>query len=275
MARTPDPSVAPDAAAQFPALKFHEGVLSEGARDLPEETPIALVHDGATTAVMMASPQDLEDLAFGFAFTEGIIDGRGQVRSVEIVPSPDGVEARMWLSADRSAHLAERRRAMVGPIGCGLCGVESLEQAVRVLPQAPSGPHLTPTQVLQAAKAVAFMQPLGRKTRATHAAALWTAETGLVAVREDVGRHNALDKLAGAAIRQGIDARAGVIVLTSRVSVEMVQKAAMIGASVIVAVSAPTALAVRTAQDCGLTLVGIARSDGFEVFAGPERVAAE
>jgi FdhD protein len=263
----------PSAVATFPVLRFHSGDYSESTRELPEETPVALVHDGSTTAVMMASPQDLEDLAFGFAFTEGVITSRDQVRSVEIAASSHGLEARMWLSADRSAHLSERRRAMVGPIGCGLCGVESLEQADRDLPTAPPGPQLTPVQIQQSVEATSGMQPLGRMTRATHAAALWIPDTGLVAAREDVGRHNALDKLAGALIRQGLDARAGVIVLTSRVSIEMVQKAAMIGGSVIVAVSAPTALAVRAAGKCGLTLIGIARPDGFEVFSGRQRVA--
>jgi FdhD protein len=263
----------PGALAPFPVLKFRAEGFGESTRELPEETPIALVHDGATTAVMMASPQDLEDLAIGFAITEGVIERLDQVRSIELVASAQGVEARMWLAADRGAHLAKRRRAMVGPIGCGLCGVESLEQTVRNLPPAPRGPHLTPAQVLQAVNEIGGSQPLGQATRATHAAALWSLETGLITAREDVGRHNALDKLAGALIRQGRDAGDGVIVLTSRVSIEMVQKAAMIGGSIVVAVSAPTALAVRAAIGCGMTLIGVARSDGFEVFSGPQRVA--
>jgi FdhD protein len=173
----------PSAVATFPVLRFHSGDYSESTRELPEETPVALVHDGSTTAVMMASPQDLEDLAFGFAFTEGVITRRDQVRSVEIAASSHGLEARMWLSADRSAQLSERRRAMVGPIGCGLCGVESLEQADRDLPTAPPGSQLTPAQILQSVEATSGMQPLGRMTRATHAAALWIPDTGLVAAR--------------------------------------------------------------------------------------------
>lgn len=264
----------PSPAGSFPLLKYTPSGFGEGARPLAEETPVALVHDGATTAVMMASPQDLEDLAFGFALTEGIIESKGQVRSVEIAPSSHGVEARMWLSSDRSLHLAERRRAMVGPIGCGLCGVESLEQAVRRLPPAPPGPRLASGQILEASASISCMQPLGDLTRATHAAALWSPDAGLVAAREDVGRHNALDKLAGTLVRQGLDARSGVLVLTSRVSIEMVQKASLIGAAVIVAVSAPTALAVRTAEGCGMTLIGVARADGFEVFSGRGRVLA-
>lgn len=273
MTNTPEQGSLPGAAAPFSVLRRSVSGFTDGSRDLPEETPVALVHDGATTAVMMASPQDLEDLAFGFAFTEGIFQRRDQVRSVEIAPSPHGVEARMWLSGDRSASLAERRRALVGPIGCGLCGVESLEQAARDLPRAPLGPRLSSDQLLEAASSISRLQPLGDLTRATHAAALWTPDDGLIAAREDVGRHNALDKLAGALVRQGLDAQAGVIVLTSRVSIEMVQKASVIGASFIVAVSAPTALAVRIAERCGMTLIGVARSDGFEVFAGRERIS--
>jgi FdhD protein len=263
----------PDApAAIAPSLQWRSGEFRETERLLPEETPVALVHDATTTAVMMASPLDFEDLALGFAFTEGIIAGTAQVRSIEIVPAAQGVEARMWLSSERSARLAERRRATVGPSGCGLCGVESLDQAARELPRAPHGVQLSPAQLLTALEAVSAAQAVGRKTRATHAAGFWRAGDGLVAVREDVGRHNALDKLAGALLRRGEGAADGVIVLTSRVSIEMVQKAAILRAAILVAVSAPTALAVRAAEDCGMTLVAVARDDGFEVFTGRQRI---
>jgi FdhD protein len=254
------------------ALQWRSEAFDRGRRDLPVEAPVALVHDATTTAVMMASPQDLEDLALGFAFTEVIITSTSQVRSFEIVESRQGFEARIWLTPDRSSRLAERRRTLVGPTGCGLCGVDSLEQAVRDLPQAPEGPRLSPQDVLEAVASIAAAQHLGRSTRATHAAAFWTPEGGLVAAREDVGRHNALDKLAGALLRGRSDVSAGAIVLTSRVSIEMVQKAAMLGAPVLIAVSAPTTLAVEAAERCGMTLVGIARSDGFEVFTGAERI---
>jgi FdhD protein len=253
-------------------LQWRSGEVRETERLLPEETPVALVHDATTTAVMMASPLDLEDLALGFAFTEGIIAKTAQVRSIEIVPTARGVEARMWLTSEQSARLAERRRATVGPSGCGLCGVESLEQASRELPHAPEGERLSAVHVLAAVAAVAAAQNVGHATRATHAAGFWRAGEGLVALREDVGRHNALDKLAGALLRRGEDATNGAIVLTSRVSIEMVQKAAMLRAPVIIAVSAPTALAVRTAEGCGMTLVAVARDDGFEVFAGRQRI---
>ena len=260
------------AAQDISALHWRNDGFGRGRRVLPVEAPVALVHDATTTAVMMASPQHLEDLALGFAFTEGIITTVSQVRSLEIVESHQGFEARMWLTPDRSAHLSERRRTLVGPTGCGLCGIESLEQAVRDLPEAPPGPRLSPQDVLQAAAAIAEAQSLGQTTRATHAAALWTQDLGLVAAREDVGRHNALDKLVGALLREQADVGASAIVLTSRVSIEMIQKSAILGAPIIIAVSAPTTLAVEAAERSGMTLIGIARSDGFEIFTGANRI---
>ena len=261
-----------EAAHDSAAVQWREEGFSRSRRQLPVEAPVALVHDATTTAVMMASPQNLDDLALGFAFTEGIIATASQVRSLEIVESHQGFEARMWLTPDRSAYLAERRRTLVGPTGCGLCGIESLEQTVRVLPEAPAGPRLSPRDVMQAAAAITEAQRLGRLTRATHAAALWSQKLGLVAAREDVGRHNALDKLVGLLLREQADVSTDVIVLTSRVSIEMIQKAAMLGAPVIVAVSAPTTLAVEAAKRCGMTLIGIARPDGFEVFTDLARI---
>lgn len=266
----PDPTA--EAARDIAALQWRKEGRSRSRRRLPVEAPVALVHDATTTAVMMASPQHLEDLALGFALTEGIITTASHVRSLEIVESPQGFEARMWLTPDRSAYLSERRRTLVGPTGCGLCGIESLEQAVRRLPESPSGPRLSPQDVLRAAAAITEAQRLGQSTRATHAAALWTPSLGLVAAREDVGRHNALDKLVGVLLREQADVSAGAIVLTSRVSIEMIQKSAMLGAPVIIAVSAPTTLAVEAAEQCGMTLIGIARPDGFEVFTGARRV---
>jgi FdhD protein len=217
---------------------------------------------------------DLDDFIIGFSITEGLISGPSDVRALEIVNTLDGVEARMWLSAPRSAALIDRRRSLVGPTGCGLCGVESLAQAVCILPPVPAGGRISPEDVLQALAAMTGAQTLGAATRTVHAAGFWTPGRRDMPVREDVGRHNALDKLVGALTRTGVDAAAGAVVLTSRVSVEMVQKTARLGAPILVAVSAPTALAVRTAEACGMTLIAVARSDGFEVFTGSERVIA-
>ena len=193
---------------------------------------------------------------------------------MEIAPSPAGVEARMWLAPGTGRALAGRRRRLAGPTGCGLCGIDSLEEALRPPSPLPrGGAPVGPEAILAAMASLTAAQTLNARTRAAHAAALWTPAEGLVAVREDVGRHNALDKLAGALARAGRDAAGGAVLLTSRVSVEMVQKAAAIRAPLLVAVSAPTSLALETARAAGMTLVAIARADGFEVFTHPERIA--
>jgi FdhD protein len=184
-----------------------------------------------------------------------------------------GVEVRAWLQADRGAELTARRRRMAGPTGCGLCGVDSLTEAVRPPAQVGDGLQVTPAEIAAAVASLAPAQALGARTRAVHAAGWWTPAAGLVAVREDVGRHNALDKLVGALARAGAGGGHGLLLLTSRISVEMVQKAAVLGAQVLVAISAPTALAVRTAETAGITLIGVARDDGFEVFSRPDRVS--
>ena len=264
----------PPASRSASRTAWRGGARSPGARELPEETPVALVHDGSTYAVMMATPADLEDLAVGFALTEGVFASPAEVLRSEVAHGPLGSEARLWLVPDRGRALAGRRRRLAGPTGCGLCGIESLEEAARVpSPVEVGGLRLAPTQLLEAMTALSNAQALGAATRAVHAAGFWTPAEGLVAVREDVGRHNALDKLVGGLARAGRSATEGVVLLTSRVSVEMVQKAAAAGAPVLVAVSAPTTLALGTAEAAGMTLVAVARADGFEVFCGEERIA--
>lgn len=245
---------------------------TQGERAIPEETAIAFTYNTASYAVMMATPQDLEDFAIGFSLTEGVISSIDAVDSIDIVEEEMGIELRIWLKARDAVEFLGRRRKMAGPTGCGLCGVESLVEAMRPPPAVGEGRVFTPSQLMTAVESLFPLQVLNQETRAVHAAGFWEPERGLVAVREDVGRHNALDKLAGAMARDGATARSGLVVLTSRVSVEMVQKSAAIGAPVIVAVSAPTALAVRMAEACGMTLVAIARKDGFEVFTHPRRV---
>jgi FdhD protein len=177
----------------------------------------------------------------------------------------------MWLTGERSDAFAARRRRFVGPAGCGMCGLESLAEANRAIPMANCDLQVSRQDIAEAVAALPARQQLNMQTRAVHAAAFWESGRGLV-LREDVGRHNALDKLAGALLRRGRPATGGIIVLSSRISIELVQKAGMMGAAIIVGVSAPTALAVRTAEATGLTLVGIARDDGFEVFTHPERI---
>lgn len=247
----------------------------QGERAIPEETAIAFTYNTASYAVMMGTPQDLEDFAVGFSLTEGVIPSIDAIDSIDVVEEEMGIELRIWLEAPEAAEFLGRRRKMAGPTGCGLCGVETLIEAMRPPPDVEEGRSFTADQIMTAVESLFPLQVLNHETRAVHAAGFWEPERGLVAVREDVGRHNALDKLAGALARDGASARSGLVVLTSRVSIEMVQKSAAIGAPVIVAVSAPTALAVRMAEACGMTLIAIARKDGFEVFTHPHRVKGQ
>jgi FdhD protein len=246
------------------------GVATE--RLLPEETPIAVVHDGSTHAVMMATPADLEDFAVGFSLTEGVVGDITDIADLEVVAFDEGYELRMWLVPAAGRVVRERRRRITGPTGCGLCGVESLVEASRPARQVAGEASVEAADVLAAVAALGESQRLGRDTRATHAAGLFRPGQGLVAAREDVGRHNALDKIVGHAMRSGLATEDGIAVITSRVSIEMVQKTAVLGTPVLVAVSAPTALAVRTAEAAGLTLCAVARDDGFEVFTHPRRI---
>lgn len=241
-------------------------------RLIPEETAVALTYNGGTYAVMMASPRDLEDFAVGFSLTEGVVRSAGDIQSFQELSLNDGIELQMWLDQSNADRLSERRRYIAGPTGCGLCGIDSIIEATRPATVVGFGREFSPGQIMAAMQDIPPLQTLNVETRAVHAAAFWTPEQGVVALREDVGRHNALDKLAGAIARQGTEADSGMVLLTSRVSVEMVQKTAAIGASVLVSVSAPTALAVKMAHKANITLAAIARADGFEIFTHPDRI---
>ncbi|CUH68183.1 formate dehydrogenase accessory protein [Thalassovita gelatinovora] len=241
-------------------------------RALPDEVPVALVYNGSTLAVMMASPGDLSDFALGFSLTEGIVRSAQELGEIEIIAHDKGIELRMWLAADRAEAVADRRRAIAGPVGCGLCGIDSLDQALRSLPSVGVGTLLRSRDIVAATEALRNAQPLHDETRAVHAAGFYRPGDGILCAREDVGRHNALDKLAGALSLQNHDPSYGALVVTSRLSSEMVQKAAMIGAPVLIAVSAPTALGVRLAEDAGITLVGRARNGRFDIFTHAQRI---
>jgi FdhD protein len=260
-----------DRHTRIPRLSFRAGRWEEGTRAVPAEVPVALVYNGTTQAVMMATPADLEDFAAGFSISEQIVTDLSEIQDQEIATGPAGIEIRMWLKDAAGERFHARRRAQVGPVGCGLCGIDSLAEALRPLPAVPAGPSLTPSDVEQAMQGLIRHQALNHATRAVHAAGFYLPGIGVTLVREDVGRHNAFDKLGGALARAGTDRSAGAAVLTSRVSLDMVQKAAILGIPAIFAASAPTARAVDTAEAAGITLVAVARGAEFELFTHPER----
>jgi FdhD protein len=239
-------------------------------RAVPEEVAVALTYNRTTHAVMMATPADLEDFAAGFSRAEGILARWDEVEEFAAIPAELGIELRMWIAPERMAALERRRRQIAGPTGCGLCGMDSLADAMRPPPRVADGARWTAAQVAGAVASLGPAQVLNHQTRAVHAAGFWRGELGYL--REDVGRHNALDKLTGALLRAGEDPSSGILLLTSRVSVELVQKAAIAGFGTLVAVSVPTALALRTADAAGITLVAVARRDGFEEFTNAHRI---
>ena len=248
-----------------------------GQDRVAEEVPVAMVYNGVSHAVMMASPCDLEDFALGFSISEGILEKPGQLFSVEINPTQDGVEIDMHIAGDCYARLREQRRNMVGRTGCGLCGTESLAHVVRAIAQVPAQP-LPADDVVQAAlHSLRDHQPLQLQTGATHGAAWCDSSGKIVQAREDVGRHNALDKLIGARLREGGDQAfdTGFALISSRASFEMVQKSASVGISTLVAVSAPTALAIREACESGMNLIGFARPGRHVIYAPVDDTAQE
>ncbi|THV11706.1 formate dehydrogenase accessory sulfurtransferase FdhD [Rhizobium rhizophilum] len=255
-------------------LKASRGLVSSSSRLVPEEVPIAFSYAGSTHAVMMATPADLEDFAVGFSLAEGIIERADEVVAIEAIEAGEGIDVQVTLKDMTAEALIARRRRMAGPVGCGLCGIESIEQATRAVRSVGSDHvRLTAREIADATSMLAAAQDLNRQTRAVHAAGFYCPHEGLVAIREDVGRHNALDKLAGAVLLGGWTASLGAVVVTSRLSVEMVQKTAALGVPILIAISAPTALAIRTATAAGITLIGIARDEDFEIFTRPDRVA--
>ena len=262
----------PPPSVDVSCLAWRGGGMTASVRAVPEEWAIAFTVNGTTHAVMMATPADLEDFAVGFAMTEGLIDAPDEIASVEIVPTPIGIEVRLWLPENRAKSYAARRRSMAGPTGCGLCGIESLEEATRPAPMVTNASRFSSEAIVEAMGSLSSAQELNKRTHAVHAAGFWTQARGLLALREDVGRHNALDKLIGALARAGLPAAHGLVLLTSRVSIELIQKAARLGAPVVAAVSAPTAAGVRLAEACGITLVAVARGQDFEVFTHHERI---
>ncbi|MGD9803346.1 MAG: formate dehydrogenase accessory sulfurtransferase FdhD [Hyphomicrobiaceae bacterium] len=243
-----------------------------GTRELAEERPIAISYNGSTHAVLMATPADLEDLALGFSLTEGIVDNLAAIESVDVVAFDTGSDVQVRVRDDIAARLAKRRRTMAGPVGCGLCGLESLEAAARTLPPVTATQTFATVDISRAMRSMEAHQTLNRATSAVHAAGFFLPGQDVDCVREDVGRHNALDKLIGALFRQGRDPAAGGFVVTSRVSVELVQKTAAAGCGLLAAISAPTAYAVRAGTETNVTIVAVVRGNTFEVFTRSDRI---
>ena len=261
---------------EFEVTQWQEATSQHVKDYLAEETPVALIYNGVSHAVMLATAQDLEDFALGFSLSEGIIDNPSELYGIEIQPQSNGIALQCEIASERFAQLKQRRRTLAGKTGCGLCGAESLEQAVRYPQPIVSQRVFSAASMVLGLLAIQSQQQLQQKTGATHACAYILADGTVQALREDVGRHNALDKLVGALPKQKTKQGQlpdGFIITTSRASFEMVQKTASAGIAMLVAVSAPTGLAVRVAQQCGLTLVGFARKDRFVVYSHPQRIS--
>ena len=280
--------------------RWRDGKLSQATDSVAEEVPIALIYNGISHAVMLATPQDLEDFALGFSLSEGILQNKSELYDVEIVTQPEGIELRLQVASEAFTKLKERRRNLTGRTGCGLCGAESLEQALRLpalnkpkkdkleidksargkndalqgsihAPSGASSPMIDINCLKKAFNAIQTKQVLQQATGATHACAWVNVEGEIELLREDVGRHNAMDKLIGA-LAKSAQQENGFVLTSSRASVEMVQKVALAGYNLLAAISAPTGLAIRVAETYGVTLVGFLRDNQFVVYTHAARI---
>ncbi len=271
VADTEEVITATESLACFEVTRSRDGNECHEQDQLAEETPIALIYNGISHAVMLATPQDLEDFALGFSLSEGIVLNKSELYSIEIQVQKNGIEVHCEIASERFAELKNHRRTLAGKTGCGLCGAESLAQAMRYPPKLQSPVVFQRSAILGALQVLPLHQKLQQQTGATHASGWVLADGTITVVREDVGRHNALDKLIGALAK--LERRGeGFIVTSSRASYEMVQKTASAGVNMLVAISAPTGLAVRIAEQCGLTLVGFARNKAYVVYSHPEQI---
>jgi FdhD protein len=239
------------------------------------ETPVAIEYNGISHAVMLASPANLKDFALGFSLTEGIIKGVDEMYDCEVIHQQDGIVVQANISTKRFVELKDRRRNLTGRTGCGLCGVETIEQAVRHHQPVTHQNLISETYLSQGMQKMQDLQPIHKSCGATHAAAWMDLNGEIVCVREDVGRHNALDKLIGNLAYWGRDFSKGAALITSRASYEMVQKCAAMNIGFIAAISAPTSLAARLAKDSGVTLVGYMREQSYVAYSHPERIVKE
>jgi len=258
--------------AEVAVERWTRGALARATDQVAEEMPVALVYHDVPHVVMLATPADLEDYAVGFTLSEGLVAHTDEIRGVEVIPGEASVDVKISVAWERFTQLLQRRRNLTGRTGCGLCGAETAEDAIRECAPVPAGISITAEELHEAMTQLAGRQPINARTGSVHAAAWVVPGKGIQVVREDVGRHNALDKTIGALARAQADFTAGYMLITSRASYEMVQKCATVGVSLLVALSAPTAFAVRLAQRAGLTLVAFARADQHVVYAHTHRI---
>ena len=270
--QTVEKDAPPSVVAELDVERWRDGVLTRERDLVAEELPVGLFYHGVPHGVMLATPADLEDFGVGFTLSEGLVEDAREIRGVEVVHGVETSEVHLSVAWERFSGLLEQRRRLTGRTGCGLCGVETAEQAIRPVSAVGEGPAVTVAEVHSAIAELAHRQPLNARTGSVHAAAWVVAGRGIETVREDVGRHNALDKLIGARVRSGAGFSGGFLLLTSRASYEMIQKSAAVGIAFLVAFSAPTALAVRLAERAGMTLVAFARERQHVVYAGAGRL---
>ena len=262
----------PDSLKQVSVLRVRDGEQTIAMDVIAVEVPVALEYNGISHVVMLASPANLENFALGFSLSEGIIQQASELYACEVEATAAGWLVHLEIAAERFMLLKERRRNLAGRTGCGLCGTESLEQVTRCKSVVSHRHHFTEAAILNGMHAMQNLQPMQKQSGATHAAAWMTAQGQIECVREDVGRHNALDKLIGVMADQKQDFTAGVLLITSRASYEMVQKAAIMNVGVIAAISAPTSFAVELAEQTEVTLMGFMRDQSYVVYTHADRV---
>jgi FdhD protein len=258
--------------AEVSIERWTNGSTTHTQDRVAEEVPVALVYHGVPHVVMLATPANLEDFAVGFTLSEGLVARADEIRSVEVIQGPEATDVKVTVAWERFSELLNRRRNLTGRTGCGLCGAETAEDAIREPAAVGPGPSVTAQQLHAAIEELGSLQPINSQTGSVHGAAWVIPGKGIHLVREDVGRHNALDKAIGALVREGADLSTGYMLITSRASYEMVLKSATVGISFLCALSAPTAFAVRLAEKTGLTLVAFARRDKHVVYAHPGRL---
>ena len=261
-----------EAMGQYPISRWLAGQAELTEDWVAEEVPVALVYNGLSHAVMMCTPQDLEDFARGFSLSECIVESSNEIYDIQVAEQVDGIQISLTIAQSRFWALKSHRRSLVGRTGCGLCGKESLAQLTCSITPVHNSQRISSSTLQQAMSRIKAHQHLFNMTGSAHAAAWSDSQGSICCLREDVGRHNALDKLIGHCTKGGQTMDDGLLIMTSRASYEIVQKAAACGISMIAAISGPTGMAVRLAEELGVALIGFARNDSLCVYAHPERI---